>query len=433
MKPYYELAYALASQSLCFFVGTGFSKYITDNAAPNWLSLLKDCCSEINDGNNLINELFPNDEPIMALEECASVIALQMKKEGKELSAVISSRLSNLKATANATPISNFAIKFPHLKFITTNYDLLIENDILKGKYCCFSPGFPVHRQRVNTEVYHVHGCIKHHSHMVITADDYYKFINLPSYFSKKLDSLIEENTTVIIGYSLGDINFKSILNARRYLGSHEINRQHLFFLSRKQVPQHVKDYYDSSYGLRVIEATEINELIAGIENKYNIIAPDVNNSSTKLVNVLFGKEAYSDDFLRKRESFIEILASMSSISVRVTHQDTIALLKDIIQRKHQFTNIYGAWEQYDHLAEWLTQLGCVMDLRGTALETPFLEAVRTSFQTMSKDKVWGKSWDAYLTWQSDWSYLTFKNRALIRDHIKTQGMAGDFDLFIKQ
>lgn len=293
MQPYYELAYALASSSLCFFVGTGFSKHVTGGAAPGWLSLLKDCCDELSQGKSLIEDLFPDDKAIMPLEECASVIDLQMQKEGKSLYQAIAKKLEKIAASPKRVgKISAFAIKHPSLKFITTNYDLLIEKDVLKGNYTGFCPGFPVNRQRSSNEVYHVHGAIKAPDKMVVTANDYYRFINHPNYYSKRLDTLIEENTTVIIGYSLGDINFKSILNARRLSGSHEVNRQHLFYLSKKSVPQHVKDYYDSSYGLRVIENTEIEELVEGIDSKYDSIAEDVKAARKQLLRVLSEKKS---------------------------------------------------------------------------------------------------------------------------------------------
>lgn len=432
MQPYYELAYALASGSLCFFVGTGFSKHVTGGVAPDWMSLLKDCCAEVSGGDNLIEELFPDDKPIMPLEECASVIDLQMQKEDKSLYQVIARRLRKLDAEPKkVVKISEFATKHASLKFITTNYDRLIEDSVLKSNCTEFCPGFPITRQRTANEVYHVHGGINAPQDMVVTANDYYRFINQPSYFAKRLDTLIAENTTVIIGYSLGDINFKSILNAHRFSSSHEVNRQHLFFLSRKSVPQHVKDYYDSSYGLRVIENTEIDELVAGVDIKYDQIVYDVKAAKDQLNRILAGKHKYTDDYLKKRESFAKILATLSSTGIRITDQNVIDFLKGTIQRKHAFTNENGTWEQYDHLADWLVQLGCVMDLEGTALEQQYLEAVSTSFQSMSKTKQYGKSWDAYKTWRSDWGLLTFKNRAMVRRHVDKKGLAGDFSTFI--
>lgn len=432
MQPYYELAYALASESLCFFVGTGFSKHLTNDKAPDWLSLLKTCCSSLSEGHLLVQELFSENKPLLPLEECAAVISLQMRKEGKDIYAVIADIVSQLKAhPTKVSCIKAFADKHPSLKFITTNYDLLIERDVLAGNYTMFCPGFPVNRQRRNHEVYHIHGSSKQPQSMVVTADDYYSFINSPNYFSRRLDTLLEENTTIIIGYSLGDLNFKSILNSHRQTSSHSINRQHLFFLSRQKVAQHVKDYYDSSYGLRVIEETTIDDLISKISAKFDQIAADVKEAREQLIRVHSKKKCYSDSFLKKRESFAKILATIATTGFRIDADRVIEILKDTIQRKHTFTSENCAWEQYDQLADWLVQLGCVMDLEGTALEEAYLEAVRTSFKTMSKEQALGKSWAAYRRWSTDWGQLTFKNREMIRKFMIKTGDIGDFKTFI--
>ncbi len=432
MQPYYELAYALASESLCLFVGTGFSKHLTGGAAPDWETLLKQCCSVLENPDQLIEELFTEDQALMPLEECASIISLQMKREGKDIYVTIADEINKLQSDPTIVkPIREFAAKHPSLKFITTNYDLLIEEDILDGDKTVFCPGFPVNRQRKSNEVYHIHGAIKFPEEMVVTADDCYRFINFPNYFSKRLDTLLEENTTVIVVYSLGDVNFKSILNSHRYSSSHAVNRQHLFYLRRKKVPQHVKDYYDTSYGLRVIDSTEIPDLFTKIDTQYDAIKEDVKDAKAQLQRALVGQKKYTDSYLKKRESFTKILATISSTGFRITHPIVINFLKDTIQRKHGFTGEDGAWSQYDQLADWLIQIGCVMDLEGALLEGVYLEAVKTSFNNMSKTKILGKSWDAYKTWCAQWGELTFKNRTMIRKFVKEKSLVGDYQDFI--
>lgn len=71
------------------------------------------------------------------------------------------------------------------------------------------------------------------------------------------------------------------------------------------------------------------------------------------------------------------------------------------------------------------------MDLEGTPLEGAYLEAVRTSFNAMSKTKIFGKSWDAYKTWRAQWGELTFKNRAMIRKFVNEKGVIADYEEFI--
>lgn len=433
MQPYYELAYSLASGSLCFFVGTGFSKYLTDGEAPDWKTLLKTCCNSLNDPDFLLEDLFPDDRIIMPLEECASVISLQLKKEGKDIYEVISRELLKLNAKTEPRDIvRSFVSRHPTLKFITTNYDILIEEDVLDGKCTSFCPGFPVNRQRNNNEVYHIHGAIKSPNNMIVTSDDYYRFLHLPNYFSKRLDTLIEEYTVVIIGYSLGDVNLKSMLNSHRYSSRNGINRQHLFFLSRRPVPQHIKDYYDSSYGLRVIDSTEIPDFLQNIGDQYERIHTRVKKAKPAADQVLKEDYKYTDEYLKSKDSFVEILTTISSTGVIVTHPKVIELIENIITRKHGFTRLDGAWEQYAHLAEWLVFLGTIMDLEDKErLKEPYLKAVKTSFSTMSKKMELGKSWDAFKIWRSHWGDLTYKNRKMIRESFGDDSALFELYIFI--
>lgn len=427
MDQYYELAYALESKSLCLFVGTGFSMHITDLKAPNWLDLLKICADEIDGGKKLVSQLFPDDKPIMPLEECASIIQVEMLSQGKNLHIEIAKVIRKLKLGKNAKKTKEFVAAFPDLKFITTNYDLLIQDELLEGAGCTsYTIGYPVNRQPKGVQVYHVHGSIKYPKKMVVTADDYFRFINNPDYFSRKVQTLIEENTIVIIGYSLGDVNFKSILNNLRANRLHDINRQHLFYLSRNSVAQHVKDYYDRSYGLRVIENTEIDDFWSKITAKHADIKGRVSKSKDLLMSVLEGNQKFTDSYLKKEESFFEIIATLSSNGILVSHPDVVKFLKDLLQRKNKFTDDSGAWEQYKHLTNWLVHLGAIMDIKETPIEKAYLSAVDTSFSTMSKRKVLGKSWDAFHSWQKGWEHITYDNRVMIREYLKKNGVSED-------
>lgn len=434
MEPYYELAYALESKSLCFFVGTGFSMHITDKKAPNWLELLKRCTTKIDGGDELLEQLFPNDKPIMPLEECASIIQVKMHSEGKCLHTEIAKIIKKVKISKKSDKVKSFVCEFSDLKFITTNYDLLIENELLgKDKATSYAIGYPINRQPIGVQVYHVHGSVKYPKNMVVTADDYFQFINKPDYFSKKVQTLIEENTTIIVGYSLGDINFKSILNNLRVNRAHDINRQHLFYLSRSKVDKHVKDYYDRSYGLRVIDNTDVDEFIATLLKKHNSIKERVPKSRKLLMSVLDGNKIFTDNYLKKYESFFEVIATLSSNGILVSHPEVIKFLKDILQRKKNFTNENGAWSQYNHLASWLIHMGSIMDMKDTSLEETYLDAVETSFNNMSKEKYLGLSWAAFQTWKQHWKYLTYENRVMIREFYKDKNPDGDTKEVIMQ
>ncbi|MFM5215642.1 SIR2 family protein [Aeromonas hydrophila] len=408
--------------------------HITNLKAPNWLNLLKECAKHIEDGDKLIEQLFPNNKPVMPLEECASIIQVKLHSEGKCLHTEIAKIIRKLKLGKVTDNLKKFVGDFPNLKFITTNYDLLIEKELLKDKESTtYSIGYPVNRQPKGVQIYHVHGSIKHPKKMVVTADDYFRFINRPDYFSKKVQTLIEENTTVIIGYSLGDINFRAILNNQRSNRIHDINRQNLFFLSRSKVDQNVKDYYDRSYGLRVIDNTEIDDFISEILDKHNEIKDRVAKSRNLLMRVLEGKKRFTDVYLKKGDSFFEIVATLSSNGILISHPDVITFLKDVLKRKDNFTSENGAWIQYVHLAKWLIHLGSIMDIKGTSLEEVYLSAVDTSFGNMSKKQIYGRSWDAFTAWKKSWYSLTYDNRQMVIEYFKENYISDDGKEVINQ
>ncbi|WP_417784437.1 SIR2 family NAD-dependent protein deacylase [Terasakiella pusilla] len=434
MDPYYELAYALESKSICMFVGTGFSMHISDLKAPSWLGLLQKCAKKIEGGDELVEQLFPDNKPVMPLEECASIIQVRMQSEGKCLHTEIAKIICKLKLGKNSEKVKNFVEKFPDLKFITTNYDELIEKGLLEDKEStAYSIGYPVNRQPKGVQIYHVHGSVKHPKKMVVTADDYFRFINRPDYFSKKIQTLIEENTTVIIGYSLGDINFRAILNNQRSNRIHDINRQNLFFLSRGEVDQNIKDYYDRSYGLRVIDNTEIDDFISEILEKHNKIKDRVAKSRNLLMPVLEGTKKFTDTYLKKSDSFFEIVATLSSNGILISHPDVMKFLKYVLKRKDNFTSENGAWDQYVHLAKWLIHLGSIMDIKEKPLEEVYLSAVSTSFGNMSKRQILGRSWDAFTAWKRGWYSLTYDNRQMIIEYFKDNYISDDGEEVISQ
>ncbi len=401
--------------------------HLTDGTAPSWLSLLKTCCEKIDGGEELAEQLFPNDNPIMSLEECASIIKVKMDSQGYCLHTEISKVIGNLELGESGEETKEVLEGLPAVTFITTNYDLLIEEELI-GDYKCtsYSIGYPINRQAKDYQVYHVHGSVKYPKKMVVTADDYFRFINYPDYFSKKVQTLIEESTTVIIGYSLGDVNFKAILNNIRSNRIHDINRQNLFFLSRNPVNKNIKDYYDRSYGLRVIENTEVEDFLRKIETKHEQIKERVSRSRDLLMPVLEGKKRFTDSYLKKRDSFYEIIATLSSNGIIVSHSKVVKFLKDIFERKRGFTRVTGAWQQYKHLAGWLVHIGAIMDIQGTPLEDAYLKAVEASFNNMSKRKIMGKSWDSFVIWKRHWLDLTYDNRIMICQYFEGVDVSSD-------
>ena len=150
-------------------------------------------------------------------------------------------------------------------------------------------------------------------------------------------------------------------------------------------------------------------------------------------MSVLEGKKKFTDTFLKKEDSFFEIIATLSSNGILISHPDVMKFLKDVLRRKDDFTSESGAWAQYVHLADWLIHLGAIMDIKGTPLEKIYLSAVSTSFGNMSKEKYLGRSWHAFTAWKKGWYHLTYDNRQMIIEYFKENILSNDGEEVISQ
>jgi hypothetical protein len=419
LSEYFEIAYAAISNRLCFFTGTGFSKAVSNNQAPSWQGLLEACCLLTPRGDNLKMALFPDDgKNPLSLEEAAQVISIELTNIGKNLNQEISKIISAIELQGDNSAISNFLSSRACL-VVTTNYDKLAEK--LAGEDGCQSltPGLPIPRSSARTKVYHVHGSTDSPENMVVTSDDYFKFINGSSYFSKKLSTVLHENTVVILGYSLGDNNLKAIISDYKGFSRSHVIGSNILLVSRSAVDQSVKDYYAHCYGIRVLDSTEVHAFFQSL-NSYLPSAEKCTESSVgNIKQVVLGKQEFTKNFLRIENAFYEIVSSISAIGVSIEHVEVVRALGKIIEYKSELTNENNAWEQYEHLARWLIYLGSILEIGGTSIEKVFLDAVLISMTTMRSVSYIGYSWHAYNSWNNRWPSIIAKNRSLIRSHIE--------------
>lgn len=419
MSEYFEIAYAAVSNRLCLFTGTGFSKAVSNGHAPSWQGLLEECCMLTPRGDDLKQALFPEDgNNPLSLEEAAQVLSIEMLNSGKNLHEEVSKIISSIDLDGDNAPVSDF-LSSRACRIVTTNYDKLAEK--LAGEAACQSltPGLPIPKSSSRIKVYHVHGSIDSPENMVVTSDDYFKFMNSSSYFSKKLSTVLHENTVVIIGYSLGDTNLKSILSDYKGFSRNHVIGSNLFLVSRSAVDQSVKDYYSHCYGIRVIDSTEVNTFFRLLNYQIPTAEKCTESSVENIRKVVFEKQEFTKNFLRIENSFYEIISSISAIGVSIEHPEVVRALGKTIEYKSQLTNENNAWDQYEHLARWLIYLASILELKGTSIEKVFLDAVLRSMNTMRSSNYIGYSWHAYTSWNNRWSSIIAKNRGLIRSHIE--------------
>jgi hypothetical protein len=426
MSAFFEIAYAAASERLCLFTGTGFAKAITEDTALSWQDLLEMMCDEVSDPSSVKKVLFPatGNNPL-SLEESAQVIAIELSKLDKDIHDEIAKRVQAICLSGDNTVISDFFQK-NSIIVVTTNYDKLAE-ELAEPESCqSITPGFPVPRSPARIKVYHLHGSIDSPSNMVVTSDDYFRFINGQTYYSRKLSTILHENTVVILGYSLADTNLKAIISDYKGFSRNNVIGGNLFLVSKSRVHQYVKDYYAHCYGIRVLDRLNVHDFFERVSDSMAEAHKCAASSRESINNVLFKGYEYTDDYLKVESSFFEIVASVAAIGRSINDPLVVSVLDAVIKKKMQFTEAKGAWEQYEQLARWLIHLGGILELKGTSIRKTFLQAVLRSMTTMSDKLYYGYSWYAYTSWSSGWTTIIASNRAMIKSYIEEKTSSED-------
>ncbi len=425
MSAFFEIAYAAASERLCLFTGTGFSKAVTDNAAPSWKELLRRVCDGIPRADSLKKSLFDSDpKNRLSLEEAAQIIAIERAKNGlPDIHPAVANVIRTVCLSGDNSAISEF-LADKRIDVVTTNYDKLFEALVVDATQCCsIAPGLPVPQAKAPIRVCHVHGSIDSPPHMVVTSDDYFTFMKSESYFSRKLSTVLYEDAVVILGYSLGDKNLQTILSEYRGSSREYSIGGSIFLVSRDTVDQHTRDYYEYCYGIRVLDSLAIHELFSRVTQAIPEAVACRDLSQDALRRVLDEDGQYGHHYISLRESFYQIVMAVKAVGRPLHDPKLIAALGAVIGKKIELTGEPGAWQQYDHLAAWLVYLGSIMELSDSPIRDIFLNAVFYSMTTMSKKPNLGYSWPAHKTWTDRWLEMKATNRALVRTHMEAHAM----------
>ena len=415
-----EIAYALSHNRLCLFTGSGFTRAIAGDYAPTWHGLLVKVCE-----NNGIDTTFLNGSPL-SLEELAYLVAEKLNNKEKNIYIEISSVIEKIKLLDELN-IDNIKIFFKNQKFhlITTNYDKLAES-LIEDDFHSLSPGKPIPKSSARVKVYHIHGSIDRPNDMVVTAEDYFKFINYESYFSRKLSVCLHENLVVILGYSLSDTNLKAIINEYKGFQSKQYIPSNIIFISREEVSQPTKDYYLSCFGIRVVGGVEIEQFFEKINNTIEDVNNKRDSNVLSIKKVLSGKAEYKDTYLKTDICLFEVISSIQALGIDLRDEKVTHLIKDILNRKIEFTRDNGAWEQYQHLALWLTYLNSIIHLSDSGLKEIILECTNISLSNCAETGTWGTPWGATKEWQVSWSNIIPSNRLIIKEYSREK-LKNDF------
>lgn len=439
MSDFLDIATSLHTKSLTLFVGTGFSKYMTNGQAPSWLELLVQCTKEIDKDDKLLNQLFNVDssgevkEAIYELTICAQILGIEFKKRKKEIKETVA---DIIKRTINEKTIDNdkleelktFFTEHPEINIVTTNYDTLFSDFIIPNSSRVIIEGSTMPRINSGQNIYHIHGCVVKPESIVLTLNDYYNFQNTNNYFSRKFYTLLQETTVAILGYSLGDFNLNTILSEVKNSKKETFRKTDLYFVNKSAIPDVISKFYSLTYGIRVIQYHPIDNFFKSVEKEYDK-AKDLIDSVESLKDVISGSATYTDEFLKLRIALPTILVQASSIGIETKDNSFLKTLLTILQKKKDFTTEDNAWVQYEHLADWLIEVASAVVIKGSAIENEYCELAKYSFRKSSK-RLWkGYSWYAWKEWNSRWHEMKLDNQIMLQELIDSNKWDTDLEI----
>lgn len=231
------------------FVGAGIPKRYMESY-PSWKELLEKIWKDIEKDKDFYSELsiikselksqYKDDKELefYVNTKIASDIEEKLREKFNSSEFIIKGLTSKDAYTKNINPlkkyISNIFENYTLIQnkeeeikqfyqmlrkartIITTNYDKFIEktleketNDLLK-KY--IGPKGLFHSENGFSELYKIHGCSSDPNSIVITKDDYTEYENNSIIITSKIVHSLLNSPIIFIGYSLTDINIRTII-----------------------------------------------------------------------------------------------------------------------------------------------------------------------------------------------------------------------------
>jgi len=207
-------------------------------------------------------------------------------------------------------------------------------------------------------------------------------------------------------------------LNEVKNSKNESFRKTDIHYISRNKIPEIIKKFYLYTYGLNVIENVEILDFLKKIDEHY----AEAENIISKVENlqlVMNGTKIYLDKFLKLKSSLSIILIQAGRLGIESDDVNFLKVLNTILEKKREFCKEDGAWDQYEHLADWLIDIASLVVIKGTDFETDFCEIVRYSLNRCSKKKYFGYSWYAYWEWKNRWDEMKIENQVLLQEFIE--------------
>ncbi len=161
--------------------------------------------------------------------------------------------------------------KFNFKNIVTTNYDTVLEKEILHKPDIMY-PGSGKELNNVENSskqvLYKIHGNMSNPISIVLTNSQYYRFMHNEGYYKSKLYIFFASNTILMLGYSFSDINIQGIYfqfrnDYRNLLNEFDKNNPKVYLVIRKEERKNQNGYYLlyekylNSCGINIIDEYE--------------------------------------------------------------------------------------------------------------------------------------------------------------------------------
>lgn len=416
------MAIQLLKGELTFFIGTGVGMFLTENQSekiPNYKKLLKDVCdTEI----NLIKSKGGSTQPVYEVLEMidSNTFNLQIISQilddlctenghnsKKIISEIINKAEQNIDLVKcklisdclSAYHESSFA-QGTSFQFITTNYDEIIEHNLLNDNYTQVSElGDSGKGNRKYGMVYHIHGVESLTQSVVYTLRDYYRIQDSKSYLTNKFYSLLTSGSTVFLGYSLNDFDLNEIILSAHDETEQFGTRQYMYYVVRESVSDVVKKYYADNFRILVLDEINLDEFFQTLKEYEKSAESNLKNMVPQ--KIVYEGYQYNSEYLHISTSFSDIIASFRGEHLDLNTSEVQDILIHVLEQKKAYTTESGEFDQYVGLANWLITYLMETDFNqvDSKFQIKFTKLVVYSMSTMSEELYIGYSWNAFKVW----------------------------------
>jgi len=199
-------------------------------------------------------------------------------------------------------------------------------------------------------------------------------------------------------------------LNGIKSNRNESLRRSELYYIARHPVETKIEQFYNNSYGITVINESNISDFFKNIlEKRWAAITAvetqlDFNDVST-----------FTDNFLKGEFSLQTIFIQASKLGIEISNPNFSQLLVVLLEKKRAFCNQLNAWVAYLLFAEWLIEFAKRINLETAPFKDQYLEFCKFSLNSCSKREIPGFSWAAWKLWNDEWSQMQPSNQELLQ------------------